>query len=133
MHDGDTDPNLLPAFINLEAGFCDPALTRPNQLAVFRLADGTRVEFAVRDAVALYACEGPRVESHQLVVARPFRHGRASVALVQLRELFDLNGMPEVLRALEHHEAGRLKDAARYAAAAGPRWRGLVDYFGGPA
>ena len=41
--------------------------------------------------------------------------------------------MPEVLQALKHFEAGRLKDAARYAVAAGPRWAGLVDYFGGPS
>ena len=129
-----TPPTFLaPRVISLAAGFCDPALTRPSQLAVFWLVDGTRVEFAVRDAVAVYACEGPRLETHQLVVAPPSDHGRANVTIVQLRELAELNGMPEVLRALELQEAGQLKDAARYAAAAGSRWRGLVDYFGGPA
>lgn len=122
-----------PAVINLDHGFADPALTGPSKLAVFFMRDGTRIEFAVRDAVSVYAVEGPRLETHQLVVARRTHHSRTAVSIVQLRDLAELDGMPEVLRALEHFEAGRLKDAARYASAAGPRWSGLVDYFGGPA
>ena len=122
-----------PLVINLITGFCDPKLTRPSKLEVFRLHDGTRVEFTVRDAIAVYACNGPRVETHQLVVARPSGHTQAPVTIVQLRDLEELDGMPEVLRALEYLEKGRLQDAARYASAAGPRWSGLVDYFGGPA
>ena len=42
-----------PTIINLEHGFCDPACTSPSLLAVFRLLDGTRVEFAVRNAISL--------------------------------------------------------------------------------
>lgn len=121
-----------PLVINLSRGFCDPTLTRPSKLAVFRLRDGTRVEFAVRDAIAVHACNGPRVETHRLVVARPSGRRQAPVTIVQIRDLEELEGMPEVLRALEYLEAGRLQDAARYASAAGPRWSGLVDYFGGP-
>ena len=122
----------VPKVVRLDEGFCDPRLTRPSLLAVWRQRDGTRVEFAVRDAVSLHVYPGPRLERHQLVVARQSRRG-PDVAIVQLRELSELNGMPEVLQALEHFEAGRLRDAARYASAAGPRWVGLVDYFGGPA
>ena len=122
-----------PSVLQLSDGFCDPALTRPSKLAVFRLRDGTRVEFAVRDAVSVFACEGPRLETHQLLVAGPEERSGRSVSIVQLRELADLNGMPEVLKALAFFEAGQLKDAARYASAAGRRWAGLVDYFGGRA
>ncbi len=120
-----------PTIINLEHGFCDPACTSPSLLAVFRLLDGTRVEFAVRNAVSLHACPGPRLEADQLLIAPPSGRSQARVSIIQLRNLADLNGMPEVLRALNHFEAGRLKDAARYSAAAGPRWVGLADYFGG--
>ena len=118
--------------IDLEAGFCDPALTRPTMLATFWLRDRTRIEVTIRDAVAVHAGHGPRLETHQILVASPSGRRCASVAIVQIRELADLNGIPEVLQALEHFERGELKDAARYAAAAGPRWSGLVDYFGGP-
>lgn len=122
----------LPAVYRLDDGFCDPRLTRPSLLAVWRLIDGRRVEFAVRDAVSLDVYPGPRVELHRLIVSGSPSDRRAQVTIVQLQELADLNGMPEVLRALEFFEAGRQKDAARYASAAGPRWSGLVDYFGGP-
>lgn len=126
----DFDP---PIVIDLGKGFCDPELAHPSQLAIFWMPDGTRVEFAVRDAVAVHACIGPRVETHRLLVSQPTSGRQRSVAIIQLRELAELNGMPEILRALELFEAGLLKDAARYAAAAGPRWSGLVDFFGGPA
>ncbi|MCB9753803.1 MAG: hypothetical protein H6713_27995 [Myxococcales bacterium] len=122
-----------PNIVSLETGFCDPAFMKPSMMAVFWQRDGTRIDLAVRDAVAVHAGDGPRIEWHQLVVSRPSGRTQGPVTIVQLRDLEELGGVPEVLRALEHFEAGRLKDAARYASAAGPRWRRLVDFFGGPA
>jgi hypothetical protein len=118
-----------PRIINLEHGFCDPALTKESLISVYSMNDGSRIEFAVLDATSAYIERGPRLEMNQLVIAR----SSSTVDLVQVRNLTDLIGMPEVALALRHFEAGRLKDAARYATAAGPRWAALVDLFGGPA
>ena len=123
----------IPSVLHLDHGFCDPEFARPSKLAVFWHSDGTRFEVAVRDAIAVYSGPGPRVETHQLIISKPASPRHRDVSIVQLHDLAELDGMPEVLRALSHFEAGRLKDAARYASAAGPRWRGLVDYFGGTA
>ncbi|MCA9716467.1 MAG: hypothetical protein KC468_17480 [Myxococcales bacterium] len=122
-----------PRLINLDNAFCDPVIMRPTLVATFRLRNGTRVEFAVCDAVTVHAGQGPRLEMHQLLVAPPSGRTCSNVSIVQVRDFAEFNGMPEVARALEFHEQGRAKDAARYAMAAGPRWSGLVDYFGGPA
>lgn len=119
--------------IRLEHGFADPAFTDISHGAVFRLRDGGRVELLVRGAIHAYTCEGPRVETHQLLIAPssigPSRH----VELIQVHALEQLVGAPEALLALEQFSAGHLKDAARYAMAAGARWAALVDLFGGPA
>ena len=127
------DPNS-PRLFNLDHGFCDPALTEDSKVAVFRLRDGTRVELFVRGAVAAYVCDGQRVESHQLhVVRRGTGRHHLTVDIIQVAEFSEIIGAPEARRALEHYSAGRLKDAARYAAAAGEPWRALVDLLGGPA
>lgn len=117
--------------LSLDEGFADPDTHLPSRVAVFRQADGTRVELAVRDAVDAYVCEGPRIDRHQLVVSTPGLY-RPSVVLVQIDDLRKLAGVPEVIIALERFGAGDLRDAARYVAAAGPRWRPLIDLLGGP-
>ena len=127
-------PAALPInVIRLDHGFADPALTDISHGAVFRLRDGGRVELIVRGAVHAYACEGPRVETHQLLIARASLGPTRRVELIQVHELEQLLGAPEAQLALEHFTAGRLKDAARYAMAAGAPWAALVDLFGGPA
>ncbi len=127
------DPNS-PTLINLDHGFSDPALTDDSKVAVFRLRDGARVELFVRGAVAAYACDGPRIESHQLhIVRRGTGRHHLTVDIMQVASFSEIIGAPEARRALEHFSAGRLKDAARFAAAAGEPWRALVDLLGGPA
>jgi hypothetical protein len=117
-----------PRVINLEHGFCAPELTKKSIIAVYKMNDGSRVEFAVLDAVSAYIERGPRLEMNQLIIAR----SSSNVDLIQVRDLSDFIGMPEVAQALRLFKAGKLQDAARYATAAGPRWAALVDLFGGP-
>lgn len=128
-------PPIVPPInvIRLDHGFADPALTDISHGAVFRLRDGARVELLVRGAVDAYACEGPRVETHQLLIAPSSLGPSRRVELIQVHALEQLLGAPEAQLALEHFTAGRLQDAARFAMAAGARWRALVDLFGGPA
>ncbi len=126
-----TDPPIN--VIRLDHGFADPKLTDSSHAAVFRLRDGGRVELIVRGAVHAYAWIGPRVETHQLLIAPSSLGPTRRVELIQVHALEQLLGAPEAQFALEHFTAGRLKDAARYAAAAGAPWRALVDLFGGPA
>ena len=122
----------LPLVLTLEDGFADPETHHPSLAAVFRMADGTRVELAVRDAVNAYVCEGPRIDRHQLYVSAPASLHRARVVLVQLDDLRKLDGVPEILLALELFNAGELNDAVRYVSAAGPQWAPLIDLLGGP-
>jgi hypothetical protein len=119
----------LPRVINLDHAFCAPELTKDSIISVYQMNDGSRVEFAVLDAMSAYIERGPRLEMNQLIIAR----SSSCVDLVQVRELSDFIGMPEAAQALRLFKAGKLQDAARYAIAAGPRWAALVDLFGGPA
>ncbi len=130
-----TTPPNVPTInvIRLDHGFADPALSDISRGAVFRLRDGGRVELIVRGAVDAYACEGPRVETHQLMIAPSSLGPSRRVELIQVHTLEQLVGAPEARLAVEHFAAGRLQDAARYAMAAGAPWRALVDLFGGPA
>jgi len=116
-----------PTLLNLDHAFNDPALTKDSVVAVFKLNDGTRVEFAVLNASSAYTERGPRLERHQLLIARGDHP--STVDLVQIDELTDLIGMPEVTRALELYRQGKIEDAARYARAAGSRWAALVAFF----
>jgi hypothetical protein len=117
----------LPTLINLDHAFCDPALTKESIVAVFKLNDGTRVEFAVLGASSAYVEPGPRLEQHQLLIAR----GETSptVDLVQITDLSDLIGMPEIAQALDLYKRGKIEDAVRYVRAAGPRWAALIEFF----
>ena len=125
----DTD---LPLVFTLDDGFADPKTHHPSLAAVFRMADGTRVELAIRDAVNAYVCDGPRIEQHRLLVGAPPLLHRARVVLVQIDDLRKLDGVPEILHALKRFEAGALTDAVRYVSAAGPQWAPLIDLLGGP-
>jgi phytoene dehydrogenase-like protein len=119
--------NKPRALINLDHAFNDPALTKESIVAVFKLKDGTRVEFAVLDADSAYTERGPRLERHQLLIARG--DPAATVELAQFDELTDLIGMPELTRALDLYKQGKAEAAARYARAAGPRWAALAAFF----
>lgn len=121
----------LPSVVSLDDGFADPATYHPSVAAVFRQADGSRVEVAIRDASDAYVCEGPRIDRHQLLVSTP-RGRTPDVVIVQLHDLRKLAGVPEILVALERFAAGDLRDAVRYVSAAGPLWAPLIDLLGGP-
>jgi hypothetical protein len=120
----------MPEVLTLDEGFADSARHHPSRVAVFFQADGTRIELAVRDATEGYVCEGPRIERHQLIVATPSTS--PEIVLVQLDDLRELDGVPEILIALERFARGDLKGAVRYVTAAGPRWARLIDLLGGP-
>jgi hypothetical protein len=72
----------------------------------------------IAGATSVITATGPRLERHRFVIAPSGEH--ADVGIVQVKNLLELVGMPELAQAIALYKGGHLEDAARYARAAGP-------------
>jgi hypothetical protein len=68
-------------------------------------------------ATSVVTAPGPRLERHRFIIAPSREH--ADVEFVQVHNLMELVGMPELAQAIALYKRGRLEDAVRFATVAG--------------